>query len=51
MTHGQKWDIFVLMLSFLGWVLYSAFTLFIGLSVLNPVYLATYCELYLQAAG
>ena len=48
MTHGQKWEIFVLMLSFVGWILLSVFTLFIGLLFLTPYILATYCELYLK---
>ena len=48
MTHGQKWSIFVLMLSFIGWVLLSVLTLFIGMLFLTPYILATYGELYLK---
>lgn len=48
MTYGHKWDIFVLHLSFLGWVLLSVFTLFIGTLFLMPYILATNCELYMK---
>ena len=48
MTHGQKWDIFVLQLSFLGWVLLTVLTFFVGMLFLAPYILATYCELYIR---
>ena len=48
MTSGQKWNIFVLQLSFLGWALLTVFTFFIGMLFLVPYILATYCELYLK---
>ena len=48
MTHGQKWDIFVLMLSFAGWALLGTLLLFIGVIFLLPYTLATYSQLYLR---
>ncbi len=48
MTSGQKWNIFVLQLSFLGWVLLTAVTLFVGMLFLAPYIMATYCELYVR---
>ncbi|MDR3645710.1 MAG: DUF975 family protein, partial [Clostridia bacterium] len=46
MTQGHKWRIFVLMLSFLGWILLSMCTFNIGLLFLCPYLYATYAELY-----
>lgn len=46
MTNGQKWNIFVLQLSFIGWILLSALTFFIGMIFLAPYMLATQYELY-----
>ncbi len=48
MTNGQKWNIFVLTLSFLGWILLSVVTFFIGLLFLMPYIMATYSELYVK---
>ncbi len=46
MTQGEKWNIFVVGLSFIGWVLLSMFTCFIGLIFLKPYIQATFAELY-----
>lgn len=48
MTHGQKWHIFVLNLSFIGWSLLSALTLFVGVVFLMPYIYATHAELYVK---
>lgn len=45
-TQGEKWDIFVLGLSFLGWILLAALTLGLGFLFLNPYIQATHAELY-----
>jgi len=45
MTQGQKWDIFILELSFIGWMLLGAIT-GIGIIFVMPYYLATISELY-----
>lgn len=47
MMDGEKWDTFVLNLSFLGWELLSAFTCgMVGIFYVNPYCRATYTELY-----
>ncbi|SDM53077.1 DUF975 family protein [Acetanaerobacterium elongatum] len=46
MTKGEKFDMFVLDLSFLGWVLLSALTCGIGMIFLKPYMEATFTELY-----
>ncbi len=46
MTAGQKFDIFVLDLSFIGWGLLGLLTCGIGLLFLNPYIYATKAELY-----
>lgn len=47
MMDGQKWNAFVLDLSFLGWFLLSALTLgLVGVFYANPFYYATKAELY-----
>lgn len=49
MMDGNKWDTFVLDLSFLGWELLSAVTLGIaGIFYVNPYEYATKAELYLK---
>lgn len=47
MTDGEKWDIFVLELSFLGWFLLGVLALFIGQLFVYPYYYTTKAELYL----
>lgn len=47
MTNGEKWDIFVLDLSFIGWYLLGSLALFIGTLFVNPYSDATNAELYL----
>lgn len=48
MMNGNKWDTFVLDLSFLGWYLLSAVTFgIVGLFYVNPYVHATKAELYL----
>jgi len=48
MMEGQKWNAFVLDLSFIGWFLLSAITLgVVGVFWTNPYYYQTNAELYL----
>lgn len=47
MTKGEKWDIFVLDLSFIGWYLLGSLALFIGVLFVLPYEDATNAELYL----
>ena len=46
MTKGEKWKIFVLDLSFIGWYLLGAICCCVGGIFVNPYYEATYAELY-----
>jgi hypothetical protein len=46
MTDGEKWNIFVLQLSFLGWFILGALTFGIGRFFVEPYYQATMAELY-----
>lgn len=46
MTDGEKWEIFVLDLSFLGWYFLGALALGMGVFFVIPYYQATYAELY-----
>ncbi len=46
MTEGEKFDIFLLGLSFIGWILLGSLTCGIGLLFLEPYMQATYAELY-----
>ncbi len=48
MTKGEKFDIFVLDLSFLGWYLLGALALGIGVLFVQPYYDATNAELYFK---
>ncbi|SHI23495.1 Uncharacterized membrane protein [Sporobacter termitidis DSM 10068] len=48
MTYGQKWRIFVLYLSFIGWALLAVLTLGIGLLFLTPYITATTAQLYVR---
>lgn len=47
MTHGQKFEIFVLDLSFIGWYLLGTLALFVGVLFVKPYDDATNAELYL----
>ncbi len=47
MTHGQKFKIFVLDLSFIGWYLLGMLALFVGVLFVMPYQNATEAELYL----
>lgn len=47
MTHGHKWRMFVLDLSFIGWYLLGVLALFIGVLFVLPYDYATKAELYL----
>ena len=52
MMNGNKWDSFVLDLSFLGWKILGAFTLGIfNIVFTNPYQAATNAELYLTLSG
>lgn len=46
MMSGHKWEYFVLQLSFIGWILLSILTLFIGLFWLEPYMLTTNAAFY-----
>lgn len=48
MTHGQKFRIFVLDLSFIGWILLGLLALGIGVLFVQPYVNATKAELYLD---
>lgn len=49
MMDGNKWDTFVLDLSFIGWALLSSITCgIVGVFWVNPYMRATYAELYLK---
>lgn len=47
MTDGQKWDIFVLDLSFLGWYLVGLICFIVGVFLIPPYQYATDAELYI----
>ena len=52
MMNGNKWDSFVLDLSFLGWKILGAFTLgILTIIFTNPYQAATNAELYLTLSG
>ena len=46
MTHGEKWKIFVLDLSFIGWRILGVLCCCVGEIFLQPYVEATYAELY-----
>lgn len=47
MMMGQKWDVFVMDLSFIGWRLLEGITFgIVGVFYVEPYYQATYAELY-----
>ncbi len=46
LTRGQKWKMFVLDLSFVGWGILGFLCCFIGILFLAPYYFATQAELY-----
>lgn len=46
LTRGQKWDIFVLDLSFLGWFILGGLLCGIGLLFVTPYFMAVQAELY-----
>lgn len=48
MMHGNKFDTWVLELSFIGWYLLGVLACFIGVLFVNPYAEATYAELYLR---
>jgi uncharacterized membrane protein len=48
MTKGEKWDIFVLDLSFIGWYILGALALGFGVIFVQPYYDATNAQLYLR---
>ena len=48
MTKGEKWNIFVLDLSFLGWFILGSLALGVGILFVQPYYDATNAELYLK---
>jgi uncharacterized membrane protein len=51
MMRGNKFDMFVLDLSFLGWYLLGTLCLGIGVFFVNPYAFATEAELYLVLRG
>ena len=48
MTQGEKWDIFILDLSFLGWFILGTLLFGIGILFVQPYYDSTNAELYLK---
>ena len=46
MTNGQKLDLFVLDLSFIGWYILGGLLFGLGVLFVNPYYEATYAQLY-----
>ncbi|GAA0736372.1 DUF975 family protein [Clostridium oceanicum] len=48
MTRGQKWDMFVLDLSFIGWYILGALAFGVGTLFVNPYANSTLAELYLS---
>lgn len=46
MTRGEKWKIFVLQLSFIGWYLIGAICCCVGGVFVDPYFEATFAELY-----
>lgn len=46
MTNGDKFNIFMLQLSFIGWYLLGLLACCIGIIFVNPYYEATFAELY-----
>lgn len=48
MTHQDKFNIFILGLSFIGWVFLSSLLLGLGFIILNPYVEATYANLYIK---
>lgn len=48
MTHGHKWNMFVLALSFIGWGLLAVLTLGIGFLFLAPYVASTNAQLYVK---
>ena len=46
MTDGEKWEMFVLGLSFIGWTLLGALACGVGILFVEPYVQATYAELY-----
>lgn len=47
LTDGEKWNIFVFILSFFGWFLLCILTLGIGFLFLTPYYYSSFTELYI----
>lgn len=48
MTRGEKWDMFVLDLSFSGWFLLGALAFGVGILFVQPYFDATHAQLYLR---
>lgn len=48
MTDGHKGEIFVMALSFLGWILLAILTIFIGFLWLTPYMYTTFANLYIK---
>ncbi|SRR6056297_1068429 len=51
MTMGEKWDIFVLDLSFIGWYILGSLALGVGVFFVQPYYDASNAELYMKLRG
>ncbi|NLI89266.1 MAG: DUF975 family protein [Epulopiscium sp.] len=47
MTNGEKWDMFVLKLSFIGWYILGTIACLVGVVFVHPYKDATHAELYL----
>lgn len=51
LTKGQRWELFVLDLSFLGWFALGALCFGIGVYFVMPYYLATWAQLFFALKG
>ncbi len=51
MMHGNKWRLFCLAISFIGWIFLSALTLGIGFLWLVPYMNASFAAFYLEISG
>ena len=51
MTNGQKFEMFVLDLSFIGWYILGTLALFVGVLFVNPYVNQTFAQLYVTLRG
>ena len=51
MMKGYKWKFFCLEISFIGWILLSLFTAYIGLLWVTPYMQTAFAAFYLEVSG